>query len=122
MTLNLVPGDIEGLPIARAAIVGNLIICTIVPDDETGQILDGTALVQSRLVFANLSRLLEDCGSSLARVAHVTIYLPDLADRDSMTVAWREAFGDQPPARATIGVAALAHLDMKIEITAIAHV
>jgi enamine deaminase RidA (YjgF/YER057c/UK114 family) len=39
-----------------------------------------------------------------------------------MIVAWREAFGDQPPARATIGVAALAHLDMKIEITAIARV
>ncbi len=120
MSVTIVPGDRPDPPIAKAVIVGDLLIVTVVPDDDSGAITAEPALAQSRRVFSNLARVLDECGSSLHEVAHVTVYLPDLADRAAMTEAWLDAFPDTFPGRATIGVAALAHPDMKIEITALA--
>ncbi|MGI5490173.1 RidA family protein [Microtetraspora malaysiensis] len=122
MTLRHLPPAFDTLPIAKAAIVDSIVFCTVVPEDDSGSIVGSSIVDQSRAVFAKLGEVLEECGSSLERVAHVTVYLTDIADRGGMTEVWREVFADTLPARATIGVASLAHPDMKIEITAVAHV
>ncbi|CAM5222642.1 Reactive intermediate/imine deaminase OS=Castellaniella defragrans OX=75697 GN=HNR28_002166 PE=3 SV=1 [Castellaniella defragrans] len=121
MSITIIPADRNGPPIAKAVIAGDTIYVTVVPDDENGDIVNRPILEQARLVFGNLRETLAECESSMEDVVHVTVYLPDLTDRDDMTRAWVESFHPRYPGRATIGVAALAHPDMKIEITAIAH-
>ena len=60
-----------------------------------------------------------DRPSMLADVAKATIFLVDLADFAAVNAVYAEAFGDAPPARATIGVAALP-AGARVEIEAVA--
>ncbi|HWL60135.1 MAG TPA: RidA family protein [Microbacteriaceae bacterium] len=106
-------------PIATAAIHGDTIYCTVVPEEADGSILPGDITEQAEKVFANLAALLTSLGSSLERVLHVTVYLPDIADRGGMTEVWERTFAPVYPARATVQVG-LAHPDMRIELTVIA--
>ncbi len=106
-------------PIATAAIHGDTIYCTVVPEEPDGTILPGDITVQAEKAFANLATLLESLGSSLDRVLHVTVYLPDLLDRVGMTEVWERTFAPVYPARATVQVG-LAHPAMRIELTVIA--
>lgn len=108
-------------PIAVAAMTTDTVICTAVPEDHQGAIPAEGITAQSHRVFSNLTRVLEQAGSSLGQVLHVTVYLVRIADRAAMTAVWQEFFPPPYPARATIGVKELGHPDMLIEITAIAH-
>jgi len=106
-------------PIALAATYGELIVCTVVPEEADGTILPGDIREQSVKVFEGLATLLASLGSGLDRVLHVTVYLRDIADRDGMTEVWMQTFAPVFPARATLQVG-LAHPDLRIEITVIA--
>lgn len=106
-------------PIALAAAYGDLIFCTVVPEEADGSIIPADITVQAEKAFANLAALLERLGSSLARVLHVTVYLPDIADRPGMSEVWERTFAPVFPARATVQ-AGLAHPAMRIELTVIA--
>ncbi|NJP97071.1 RidA family protein [Nonomuraea sp. FMUSA5-5] len=121
MPVRHLPPAFDTLPIAKASIAGSLVFCTVVPEDDSGAIVGASIVEQARVVFAKLAETLKECGCELGAVVHVTVYLPDIADRGGMTQVWREVFPDTPPARATIGVSSLAHPDIKIEITAIAY-
>lgn len=117
--IHLVQPERPEPPIATAAIHGDTIYCTVVPEEADGTILAGDISVQAEKAFANLAALLESLGSSLARVLHVTVYLPDIADRGGMTEVWERTFAPVYPARATVQVG-LAHPAMRIELTVIA--
>jgi enamine deaminase RidA (YjgF/YER057c/UK114 family) len=106
-------------PIAVAAAYGDLVICTVVPEEADGAILPGDVRAQAEKAFANLQRTLESLGSGLDRVLHVTVYLADIADRGGMTEVWERTFAPVFPARATVQVG-LAHPDMRIELTVLA--
>ena len=68
----------------------------------------------------NVEAILEEAGSSLKQLLKTTIYLVDLGDFAAMNEAYAERSGNQPPARATIQVAALPSGAL-VEIEAIAH-
>jgi 2-iminobutanoate/2-iminopropanoate deaminase len=74
---------------------------------------------QTRETLNNISRVLEETGMSLADVVSTNVYLADIRDYGGMNEAYRTAFSDTPPARATIE-ADIAVPGALLEISAIA--
>ena len=68
----------------------------------------------------NLGTVLQAAGVSFDQVVKTTIYLADLADFAEVNRVYESYFGQDPPARATVQVAALPKA-VRIEIDAIAH-
>jgi 2-iminobutanoate/2-iminopropanoate deaminase len=71
------------------------------------QLVEGGVEAQLRQALANASSLLESKGSDLAAVVKATVFLADMGDFAVMNRVWSETFGEPPPARSAIGVAAL---------------
>lgn len=77
----------------------------LVPD--TGEIVSGGIEAQIRRTFDNLRSVVEAGGTTLARVAKLTIYLTDLSCFPQVNEVMAEYFQPPYPARAALGVAAL---------------
>jgi 2-iminobutanoate/2-iminopropanoate deaminase len=74
---------------------------------------------QTRAMLDNVGRLLRAAGLDYADVVRCTVYLRDFGDFAAMNTVYREYFPTEPPARATVGVTALAaDFDIEIEVTA----
>jgi 2-iminobutanoate/2-iminopropanoate deaminase len=74
---------------------------------------------QTRAMLDNVGRLLRAAGLDYADVVRCTVYLRDFGDFAAMNAVYREYFPTEPPARATVGVTALAaDFDIEIEVTA----
>ena len=67
-------------PYAQANIVDNFVFTSgqIPLDPDSGAIVDGGIEVQTRQVFANLSAVLEEAGSSLEDMVKTTCFLADM--------------------------------------------
>ena len=89
------PGLGHNAPIPAAARVGNLICSSGIAgkDPATGQLPDDSA-AQAALAFANMKRLLEAGGATLADVAKLTVYIKDNSVRDAINAEWLAAFPD----------------------------
>ncbi len=74
---------------------------------------------ETRTVLENIGRLLRAVGLDYADVVRCTVYLRDFDDFAAMNAVYREFFPTEPPARATVGVTALA-ADFRVEIEATA--
>jgi 2-iminobutanoate/2-iminopropanoate deaminase len=74
---------------------------------------------ETRAMLDNVGRLLQAAGLGYGDVVRCTVYLRDFADFAAMNTVYREYFPTDPPARATVGVTALA-ADYAIEIEVIA--
>lgn len=89
-------------------------------DPATGKLVNGDIEAQTEQVIKNLASVLEAGGSSLRRVVRSTVYLTDLSLFPEVNAVYAKYFcGEPPPARATVGVAALP-LGAAVEIDAIA--
>jgi 2-iminobutanoate/2-iminopropanoate deaminase len=89
-------------------------------DPETGELIEGSVAEQTRRCMENLSAVLDAAGTSLIHVVKVTAYLADMTDFPEFNDAYSEYFASEPPARATIGVAALPKgAAVEIECTAV---
>jgi 2-aminomuconate deaminase len=88
---------------------------------ETEQIPEGIE-AQTRACIENVKAILEDAGSSLAKVVDVTVFLTDI-DRDfaAFNRVYREYFEtlDIQPTRTTVGVVALP-VPISVELKVIA--
>jgi 2-iminobutanoate/2-iminopropanoate deaminase len=74
---------------------------------------------QTRAMLDNVGRLLRAAGLDYGDVVRCTVYLRDFDDFGEMNNVYREYFPVDPPARATVGVTALAaDFDIEIEVTA----
>ena len=74
---------------------------------------------QTRAMLDNVGRLLRAAGLEYGDVVRCTVYLRDFDDFGAMNAVYREYFPTDPPARATVGVTALAaDYDIEIEVTA----
>ena len=74
---------------------------------------------QARAMLDNVGRLLRAAGLDYPDVVRCTVYLRDFGDFAAMNAVYREYFPTDPPARATVGVTALAaDFDIEIEVTA----
>jgi 2-iminobutanoate/2-iminopropanoate deaminase len=75
---------------------------------------------ETRLVLANIKRILEGCGASMRDVVKCSVFLADGNDFQAMNVVYAEFFGDAKPARTTVE-AKFADPQMKVEIDCIAY-
>jgi 2-iminobutanoate/2-iminopropanoate deaminase len=89
-------------------------------DPESGALVPGGVEAEALQVISNLRVILEEAGTSLARVLRTTVYVTDLGHFARVNEVYARHFtGDPPPARATVQVAALP-LGAQIEIDLIA--
>jgi len=86
----------------------------------TGDVAIGGIEEQTRQALDNLRSVLKAAGASLREVVKTTIYLVDLADFTSVNQIYASYFEVDPPARATMQVAALPK-GVFVEVDAIAH-
>ena len=73
----------------------------------TGKIVEGDIKVQTERVLKNISAVLAAAGSSMDRVVKVTVFLKNMSDYSAMNEVYGRFFKNEPPARATVGVASL---------------
>ena len=90
-------------------------------DPKSGEMVGGDDVeLQTKQVMRNLKAVLDAAEASFAKVVKTTIYLTDLGDFTRVNKVYGSFFeGVEPPARATVQVAALPR-GAKVEIDAIA--
>jgi 2-iminobutanoate/2-iminopropanoate deaminase len=76
-------------------------------DPASGILVPGGVEAETRQALTNLQHVLEDAGSSLDQAIKTTVFLKEMADFPKMNAIYGEFFQDNPPARSTVGVAAL---------------
>lgn len=74
---------------------------------ESGNIVEGGIVEQTRQVMANMRAVLHASGREFTDIVKTTIYLTDLADFTTVNEIYGEFFAEVPPARACVQVAAL---------------
>lgn len=87
-------------------------------DPATGKV-SGDIKEQTERALKNLSAVLTAAGSSMDKVVKATVYLKNISDFPAMNEVYATYFKDNPPARATVGVAALPR-DGLVEIELVA--
>jgi 2-iminobutanoate/2-iminopropanoate deaminase len=90
-------------PYSQAVRVGDLVYTAGQPgiDPTTGAVAGADFEAQARQAFANLSAVLEDAGSSLARVIKVTCFVADPNAFPVLNALFAEFFPAAPPVRST---------------------
>jgi len=109
-------------PYSQAVRVGDLVFLSgqIPLDPATGQIVVGDSAEQTRRVMENLGAVLRAAGVSFSEVVRSTIYLVDLGQFAKVNEVYESYFPTEPPARATVQVAALPR-GASVEIDMIAY-
>jgi 2-iminobutanoate/2-iminopropanoate deaminase len=88
-------------------------------DPATGELVAGDVAAQAGRVMENLRAVLAAAGAGFEHVVRCTIYLADLADFAKVNEVYGRCFPSDPPARATVQVAALPR-GARVEIDAVA--
>ena len=88
-------------------------------DPRSEELIEGDAAAQTERIFMSIRALLEAAGANLTQVVRTTVYLTDLGDFDAMNEVYGRFLVRMPPARSTIGVAALPR-GARVEIDVIA--
>lgn len=88
-------------------------------DPATGQMIEGDVVTQAERVMLNLEAVLAAAGCSFADVVRSGIFLADLGDFAKVNEVYGRRFPKDPPARATVQVAALPR-GARVEIDMIA--
>lgn len=110
-------------PFSHAVQMGDCVYLSGQPSMEltTGQFIDGDFEAQFRQCFANLERVLDRGGMTLADVAKCTVFLLDMRDYAKMNEIYAEKFsGLEQPARSCFGVTGLP-MGAKVEVEMIAY-
>jgi 2-iminobutanoate/2-iminopropanoate deaminase len=92
---------------------------TLGVDPESGELVSGGIVAETRQALTNLSRILNAGGSSLQNVVKTTVFMQDMEEFAEMNAVYAEFFTNEPPARSTVQVAALPK-GAAVEIEAIA--
>jgi 2-iminobutanoate/2-iminopropanoate deaminase len=92
-----------------------------IPATSAGDLVVDDLAAATRQCVRNIAAVLAAAGATLEDVVKVTVFLTDLGGFETMNAAYREAFGDSPPARACVEVGRLPR-DVPVEIEAIARV
>ena len=87
-------------------------------DPATGKLVEGDVGEQTRQCLRNLEAVAAAGGATLGDAVRVGIYVTDMGTFAQVNEAYAEFFTGEPPARSTIGVAALP-LGARVEIDAI---
>lgn len=107
-------------PYSQAIKIDGFVFCSgqVGIDPKTGTMTEGIE-AQTRQVLDNITAVLASAELNLSHVVKTTIYLTNIADFATVNAIYAERFGTPPPARSTIGIAALPlGAVVEIEVTA----
>lgn len=108
-------------PYSQATLGGDLIFVSgQIPLRPDGSMNDGSIEEQTKQVMENIEAILETTDTKMRSVVKTTIYLTDLRDFEKVNEVYGSYFENEPPARATVQVAALPK-GAKVEIEVIAY-
>lgn len=107
-------------PYSHAVESGGLLFCSgqVPLDPDTGKLVEGSIGEQTRRCLENLQVVCAAAGASLADAVRLGVYVTDMGTFAEVNEAYAAFFGDGPPARSAIGVAALP-LGARVEVDAI---
>jgi 2-iminobutanoate/2-iminopropanoate deaminase len=107
-------------PYSHAVRAGSLLYCSgqIPLDPASGEIVGASVGEQAQRCLQNLAAVCEAAGASLGDAVRLTIYMTDLSAFAELGEVYATFFPDSPPARVTVGVAALPK-GAQVEIDAI---
>ena len=96
-------------PYSHAVAARGLLFCSgqVPLDPESGALAGDTPADQARRCLENLQLVVAAAGATLADAVRMTIYVTDMGAFADVNRAYAEYFPADPPARVTIGVAAL---------------
>jgi 2-iminobutanoate/2-iminopropanoate deaminase len=107
-------------PYSHGVIAGGLLFCSgqTPLDPDTNTLVEGTVGDRTRRCLDNLEAVCAAAGAQLVDAVRCAVYVTDLGAFAEVNEAYAAYFPGQPPARTTIGVAALP-LGTDVEIDAI---
>jgi len=96
-------------PYSHAVACGELLFCSgqIPLDPASGELISVSVAAQTQRCLDNLAAVCDAAGSSLSRALRLTIYLVEMASFPEVNAVCEQAFPVDPPARVSVGVAAL---------------
>jgi 2-iminobutanoate/2-iminopropanoate deaminase len=96
-------------PYVHAVRAGGLLFCSgqIPLDPRTGEIAGATVADQAGRCLENLAAVCAAADTTLGAAVKVTIYVTDMAEFGAVNEVYGSFFEKDPPARVTVGVAAL---------------
>jgi len=105
-------------PYSQGIVVDGLLFCAgqAALDPATGNLVEGGIEPETERVMANLTAVLDAAGVTWNDVVKTTIFLVDMDDFATVNGIYGRYVGDPPPARSTVGVAALpkgAHVEIE---------
>ena len=108
-----------GLPFSPGILAGNTLYIAghLGRDPMTGRLVSGGVEAETRQSLANVREVLMSAGMDFKDVTSVTAYITDFRDFERFNAVYREHFPTDPPARATVQVAALnagAHVELQM--------
>jgi 2-iminobutanoate/2-iminopropanoate deaminase len=108
-------------PYSQGIDADGLVLCSgqLGLDPATGDLVEGGVEAQAERALRNLAAVLDAAGATFADVVKTTIFLADVGDFAAVNAVYARYMPDPPPARSTIGVAALPKGGL-VEIEAIA--
>lgn len=108
-------------PYSQGVKAGGLVFTSgqIPIDPKTGELIQGSIKEEARQSLENVKAVIEAAGFSLRDVVKVTIYLTDMTEFGVVNEIYATYFGQDRPARSTVGVASLPK-GARIEIEALA--
>ncbi len=115
--------DLGRLPaFCHATVAGDFVYVsgTLGTRGDTFSLVEGGTGPQTAQTLGNIRRILQAAGADLADVVKVNVFLTDLGTFAEMNEAYLKVFGEDPPARITVGCASLA-LDAAVEIDCVAY-
>jgi 2-iminobutanoate/2-iminopropanoate deaminase len=111
-------------PYSQGILSENFLFCSgqAALDPASGVLVEGGIEPETERVMANLTAVLDAAGATWEDVVKTTIFLVDMGDFATVNAIYGRFVGDPPPARSTVGVAALPKgARVEIEVVA-AHV
>ena len=108
-----------GLPFSSGILAGSTLYLSghLGRDPVTSELVPGGIEAETRQALANLGEVLKTAGMNFQDVTYVTAYITSFDDFAKFNEVYRESFPSDPPARATVQVAALnagAHVEMQM--------
>jgi 2-iminobutanoate/2-iminopropanoate deaminase len=89
-------------------------------DAENNLVGEGDVVAQAEQVFANITAVLEELGSTPADIVDLRLYLLDITDIPRIAPVRRRVFGDRRPAATAVEINRLVVAGALIEISAVA--
>jgi len=110
-----------GLPFSPAILVGNTLYISghLGRDPVSSRLVSGGIEAETRQVLANTREVLKTAGMDFKDVTSVTAYITSFDDFAKFNAVYSESFPTNPPARATVQVAAL-NAGARVELQMIA--